>query len=124
MAAGAHRASRAVVLVPARDAALPADSELRECPVPAVLLLPSPDRDLRVRLAGRGASRGQLLCLPCFIPERMGAMDVLLDRGPRPARHRGAYEHGCRDQKRAFHQTILVLGLPGRDRRLRVGYLV
>src|SRR5712691_10075543 len=60
MAAGAHRASRAVVLVPSRDAALPADSELRECPIPAVLILPSRDRDLRLRLAGQGAPRCQL----------------------------------------------------------------
>src|SRR6266705_97638 len=123
MAAGAHRASCAVVLVPSRDAALPADSELRECPIPAVLILPSPDRDLRFRLAGPRAPRCQLVCIPCFRPDRMGPMDVLLDRDPRPPGHRGALEHGRRDQEREFHQTILVLGLPGRDRRLPVGYL-
>src|SRR6266478_7227700 len=115
MAAGAHRASRAVVLVPSRDAALPADSELCECTIRVVLLLPYPDRHLRLRLAGQWTPRGQLLRLPCFFPDRMGPMDVLLDRDPRPAGHRGAPEHGCRDQKRALHQAILVLGLPGRD---------
>src|SRR5947207_14067459 len=98
MAAGAHRAGRAVVLVPALNAALPADSELCEYPVPAVLLLPDHDRDLRLRLAGQWAPRRQLLCLPCLFPERMGPMDVLLDRRSRAPRHRGALEHGCRDQ--------------------------
>ena len=29
-----------------------------------------------------------------------GSMDVLLDRDPRPPGHRGAVEHGCRDQER------------------------
>src|SRR5215831_20097356 len=112
MAAGAHRASRAVVLVPAWDAALPADSELCQCPVRALLLLPYPDRRLRLCLAGRWARRCQLLCPPLLIPERMGAMDVLLDRHSRTPRHRGAPEHGCRYQEREVHKAIPVLGLP------------
>src|SRR5207253_7197090 len=110
MAAGAHRAGRAVVLMPSRDAALPADSELCECTIRVVLLLPYPDRHLRLRLAGQGTPRCQLLCLPCFFLVGMGPMDVLLDRGSRPPGHRGADEHGRRDQKRAVHQKILVLG--------------
>src|SRR5215813_7011512 len=99
MAAGTHRASRAVVLVLARDAALQADPELCQCPVRALLFLPYPDRGLRLRLAGRWPPRCQLLCAPRLFPERMGAMDVLLDRRSRAPRHRGAFEHGCRDQE-------------------------
>src|SRR5262249_17866651 len=111
MAAGAHRAGRAVVLVRAGDAALPADSELRKCPVRALLLLPYRNWDLRLRLAGRWAPRRQLLCPPRLFAERMGAVDVLLDRRSRAPRHRGALEHGCRDQEREVHQALPVLGL-------------
>src|SRR5262249_5194876 len=118
MAARAHRASGAVVLVPARDAALPADPELRKCPVRALLFLPYPDRGLRLRLAGRWTPRCQLLCPPRLFPERMGTMDVLLDRHSRAPRHRGALEHGRRDQEREVHKAVPVLGLSGRASRL------
>src|SRR5690349_8867108 len=100
MAAGAYRAGRGVVLLPSRDAPLPDDSELCKRPVRAVLGLPYFDRGLRFRLAGPGEPRGQLVRIPCLWPERVGSMDVLLDRDPRPPGHRGAVEHGCRDQER------------------------
>jgi len=61
---------------------------------------PHPDRGLRYRLAGQGAPLGQLVRLPLVRPEGVGPVDVLLDRYSRPPRHRGAPEHGRRDQER------------------------